>query len=137
VIRRHTLASPSIGQEGLDFHTYCHAVYHWNLPPNPVDMEQREGRVHRFKGHAVRKNVARRRGLGALRDRLEGGADPWAALFRAAVEAREPGANDLVTYWIYELLGGARVERRIPIFRLSRDVGRLGRLEGERAHVAM
>ena len=44
--------STSIGQEGLDFHTYCHAVVHWNLPSNPVDMEQREGRVHRYKGHA-------------------------------------------------------------------------------------
>jgi ERCC4-related helicase len=45
------LASTSIGQEGLDFHPYCHALVHWNLPTNPVDLEQREGRVHRFKGH--------------------------------------------------------------------------------------
>ena len=52
------LATTSVGQEGLDFHTYCHAVVHWNLPSNPVDMEQREGRVHRYKGHAVRKNLA-------------------------------------------------------------------------------
>src|SRR5699024_86330 len=52
------LASTSVGQEGLDFHTYSHAVVHWNLPANPVDLEQREGRVHRYKGHAVRKNVA-------------------------------------------------------------------------------
>src|SRR5699024_8032152 len=52
------LASTSVGQEGLDFHTYSHAVVHWNLPSNPVDLEQREGRVHRYKGHAVRKNVA-------------------------------------------------------------------------------
>ena len=41
------LASTSIGQEGLDFHLWCHAVVHWNLPTNPVDLEQREGRVHR------------------------------------------------------------------------------------------
>src|SRR6185503_7930880 len=53
------LATTSVGQEGLDFHPYCHAVVHWNLPSNPVDLEQREGRVHRYKGHAVRKNVAR------------------------------------------------------------------------------
>ena len=52
------LASTSVGQEGLDFHTYSHAIVHWNLPGNPVDLEQREGRVHRYKGHAVRKNVA-------------------------------------------------------------------------------
>ncbi|HQX50773.1 MAG TPA: DEAD/DEAH box helicase [Planctomycetaceae bacterium] len=52
------LASTSVGQEGLDFHPYCHAVVHWNLPSNPVDLEQREGRVHRYKGHALRKNIA-------------------------------------------------------------------------------
>ena len=40
------LASTSVGQEGLDFHLWCHAVVHWNLPTNPVDLEQREGRVH-------------------------------------------------------------------------------------------
>ena len=56
------LVSTSVGQEGLDFHPYCHVVVHWNLPTNPVDLEQREGRVHRYKGHAIRKNVARRRG---------------------------------------------------------------------------
>ena len=54
------LTSTSVGQEGLDFHQYCHAVVHWNLPSNPVDLEQREGRVHPFKGHAIRKNVATR-----------------------------------------------------------------------------
>ena len=53
------LATTSVGQEGLDFHQYCHAVVHWNLPANPVDLEQREGRVHRYKGHAIRKNIAR------------------------------------------------------------------------------
>lgn len=56
--RPFLLASTSIGQEGLDFHPWCHRVLHWNLPGNPVDLEQREGRVHRYKGHAVRRNVA-------------------------------------------------------------------------------
>ncbi|MDZ7731775.1 MAG: helicase-related protein [Acidimicrobiia bacterium] len=52
------LSTTSVGQEGLDFHLYAHAVVHWNLPSNPVDLEQREGRVHRYKGHAIRENVA-------------------------------------------------------------------------------
>ena len=64
--RPFILSSTSIGQEGLDFHPYCHKVYHWNLPSNPVDMEQREGRVSRYKGHAVRKNLASALGLGQL-----------------------------------------------------------------------
>ena len=88
--RPFVLASTSIGQEGLDFHTWCHAVVHWNLPSNPVDLEQREGRVHRYKGHAVRKNVAERYGLTALTVNLEG-SDPWQALSRLLHEANQMG----------------------------------------------
>ena len=44
------LATTSVGQEGIDFHWWCHSVVHWNLPANPVDFEQREGRVDRYKG---------------------------------------------------------------------------------------
>ena len=75
--RPFVLASTSVGQEGLDFHTYSHAIVHWNLPSNPVDLEQREGRVHRYKGHAVRKNVAAEYGSAALdrNDRRPMGCD--------------------------------------------------------------
>ena len=27
------LATTSVGQEGIDFHWWCHSVVHWNLPP--------------------------------------------------------------------------------------------------------
>lgn len=115
------LATTSVGQEGLDFHYYCHAVVHWNLPSNPVDLEQREGRVHRYKGHAIRKNVALRYGdgLSAL------GGDPWEALFAAASADRPAGAGDLVPYWIFQVPGGAAIERHVPALPLSRDLGRL------------
>src|SRR5690606_25200405 len=109
--RPFVLASTSIGQEGLDFHTWCHAVVHWNLPSNPVDLEQREGRVHRYKGHAVRKNVAERYGLTALSVAHEGG-DPWQTLFQIAAQGKSNGLSDLIPYWIFED-GSARVERRI------------------------
>ncbi len=126
--RPFVLATTSVGQEGLDFHPYCHAVYHWNLPSNPVDMEQREGRVNRYKGHAIRKNVALRYGLAGLRGRWAGG-DPWETLFRLAVDERPPGANELVPYWIYETDGGASVERRVPMLPFSREEGQLRRLK--------
>lgn len=29
------LASTSVGQEGVDFHWWCHSLVHWNLPSNP------------------------------------------------------------------------------------------------------
>lgn len=129
--RPFVLASTSIGQEGLDFHRWCHAVVHWNLPANPVDMEQREGRVHRYKGHAVRKNLAERYGLRALAEVCdhEKPGDPWQALFDLAFrEAKKAGdASGLVPYWLCE--GSAKVERRIPLPPLSREAVRLPRLK--------
>lgn len=115
------LATTSVGQEGLDFHFYCHSVVHWNLPPNPVDLEQREGRVHRFKGLAVRKNVAREHAGAAVG--AENG-DPWAAIFDRAKAGREASESDLLPYWVYPLADGARIERYVPTLPLSRDVDR-------------
>jgi hypothetical protein len=123
------LATTSIGQEGLDFHCYCHAIYHWNLPSNPVDLEQREGRVHRYKGHAVRKNVARDFGLKALRGSWKGEGDPWEKIFELAADRVADRAGDLIPYWIYETEGGAQIERRVPLLPLSREQGRLRRLK--------
>jgi hypothetical protein len=125
--RPFVLASTSIGQEGLDFHTWCHAVVHWNLPSNPVDLEQREGRVHRYKGHAVRKNIAERYGLTALSEAFEEG-DPWQTLFHIAAQRKSNGHSDLIPYWIFED-GSARVERRIPLLPYSKEVGKLKRLK--------
>lgn len=131
--RPFVLASTSIGQEGLDFHVYCHAVYHWNLPHNPVDLEQREGRVHRYKGHAVRRNVGLRYGLRALRERWSGDGDPWARLFELAAADRPAGANAMHPYWIFELEDGFAVERRVPLLPLSREVGRLAAIKRDLA----
>ena len=50
-------------------------------PANPVDFEQREGRVHRFGGHAVRRNIAATHRADALR---ADEADIWKAAFDAA-----------------------------------------------------
>lgn len=123
------LATTSVGQEGLDFHPYCHALYHWNLPSNPVDLEQREGRVQRYKGHAVRKNVARNVGLDGLVIDWDGRGDPWARLFCLAADGVQDRAGDLIPYWIYEIEGGATIERRIPELPLSREVAELARLK--------
>jgi hypothetical protein len=116
------LVSTSVGQEGLDFHPYSHAVVHWNLPHNPVDLEQREGRVHRYKGHAVRKNVATV--FGSHPDVLTT-RDPWEAMFALASEqARREGHNDLVPFWVFPVEGGASIERHVPMLALSQDIQR-------------
>ncbi|WP_206743132.1 helicase-related protein [Rhodobacter capsulatus] len=118
--RPFVLASTSIGQEGLDFHLYCHRVVHWNLPGNPVDMEQREGRVHRYKNHAVRLNLAQ-----AHRGSLVGEPreDPWARMFEAARQGSESSA-DMVPYWLFE--GDHKVERHVLSLPFSRESTRLG-----------
>ena len=56
--RPFVLSSTSIGQEGLDFHYYCRKIAHWNLPHNPIDIKQREGRINRYRCLAVRKYYA-------------------------------------------------------------------------------
>jgi hypothetical protein len=113
------LVSTSVGQEGLDFHRYCHRVVHWNLPSNPVDLEQREGRVHRYKGHAVRKNVAAQH-RAALH---HANGDVWRSAFAAAVQTRPPGESEMHPYWIYP--GEAKIERCVPNLPMSREVMRL------------
>ncbi|MFC7375594.1 helicase-related protein [Brachybacterium sp. GCM10030268] len=119
------LASTSVGQEGLDFHTYSHAVVHWNLPSNPVDLEQREGRVHRYKGHAVRKNVSATHGAVVLNPDVE---DPWTAMFDAAELSRPVGDPLINPYWVFPLEEGATIERYVPTNPLSREARHHGRL---------
>lgn len=119
--RPFLLASTAVGQEGLDFHPWCHAVVHWNLPRSPVELEQREGRVHRYKGHAVRLNIARGIGLTGL---AHAGAtsqgDPWSEMFRLAAELDEE--NDLAPCWVFEqCTDPTRIKRIVPILAWSRE----------------
>jgi len=115
------LATTSIGQEGLDFHTYCHAVVHWNLPTNPVDLEQREGRIHRYKGHAIRKNLAKVYALPDLVSLMDTETDVWEVLFRSARATGAKNTSELSPFWVYQLEGGAKIERHVPALPLSRD----------------
>ena len=125
------LGTTSIGQEGLDFHWYCHAVVHWNLPPNPVDLEQREGRVHRYHGHAVRKNIAQKVGERAINETravLTRGEQvtPWKLAYRF-VDDEFADAGGLVPHWVFTE-GDARIQRKTPVLPLSRDADRVDEL---------
>ena len=129
--RPFLLTSTSIGQEGLDFHPWCHRLVHWNLPGNPVDLEQREGRVHRYKGHAVRRNVAAVHGEAALVS-WRPGDDLWELIFQSADRAaRKVRDSDLVPHWIAS--GNCRVERHVPLLPYSREVEDFARLKRQLA----
>ncbi|MDK3256601.1 helicase-related protein [Blastococcus capsensis] len=121
------LTTTSAGQEGIDFHWWCSAIVHWNTPANPVDFEQREGRVHRFGGHAVRRNVAAAHRAEALR---ADDADPWKAAYDAA-DAATKDQGDFVPYWVYD--GEAKIERHVYPYALSLDGPRYERLKRDLA----
>lgn len=118
--RPFILASTAVGQEGLDFHPWCHIVVHWNLPRSPVEMEQREGRVHRYKGHAVRLNVAAKIGLAGLAAARLPIQDAWRALFDLARDVDR--SSDLAPCWLFDSGEGAkRIQRVVPVLRWSRE----------------
>ena len=62
----HMLCTTSIGQEGLDFHLWCSRIVHWDLPGDPVDFEQREGRIARYGSLAARRSLAQAHGAQSL-----------------------------------------------------------------------
>ena len=119
--RPFILSTTSVGQEGLDFHWYARKIVHWNLPSNPVDLEQREGRINRFKCLAIRRNVAKLYGTNSYHT--------WDDLFGTAYSALKGHHSDIVPYWclpITELTDEQRsqleyIERIVPLYPLSRD----------------
>jgi hypothetical protein len=121
------LTTTSAGQEGVDFHWWSHAVVHWNTPANPVDFEQREGRVSRFGGHAVRRNIAAAHRQDVL---ASSEPSPWKAAYDAALNT-PTGLGEFAPYWLYP--GAATVERHLYPFPLSRDEPRTQRLKDDLA----
>lgn len=119
--RPFVLNSTSIGQEGLDFHWYCSRVIHWNLPSNPIDIEQREGRVNRYKSLVVRRRVQE-----AYSSEINDlNQDVWNKLFMYADnDTRDNRESDLVPYWHFPS-GTAKIERIVPMMPMSKEVGRL------------
>lgn len=121
------LATTSVGQEGIDFHWWSHAVFHWNTPTNPVDFEQREGRVYRYAGHAVRRNIAARHRDDIL---ASGDRDPWRAAYLVATDETDRLA-DFSPYWVYP--GPAKILRIVAPYPMSIDSERFTRLKDDLA----
>ncbi|MBQ8854633.1 MAG: DEAD/DEAH box helicase family protein [Bacteroidales bacterium] len=114
-MRPFVLATTSIGQEGLDFHFYCRKIMHWNLPSNPVEFEQREGRINRFKCLAIRENIARKYG------NIVFTKDVWQEMFTAAEANKDSTKSDLVPFWCFGKDQEVKIERLLPFYPMSRD----------------
>ncbi len=122
--RPFVLATTSIGQEGLDFHYYCRKIVHWNLPSNPIDLEQREGRINRYKCLAIRQNIAKKYGDQGF------DKDIWSEMFeRASKEEKQGMCSDLVPFWcLPDHDRMIKIERIVPMYPLSRDQAKYERL---------
>lgn len=121
--RPFVLATTSIGQEGLDFHYYCRKIMHWNLPSNPIDLEQREGRINRFKCLAIRQNIALLHGhTGNFHE------DVWHELFDRAKAENVAGQSELIPFWCLPDHQNIKIERIVPVYPLSKDIGSYERL---------
>lgn len=122
--RPFVLATTSVGQEGLDFHRYSRKIMHWNLPSNPVDMEQREGRINRYKCLAIRRNIAH----------LFPEQFTWHDMFEQAKEEwKQYGYSEMVPFWCLprEVVAAHKtdgvlewIERIVPMYPMSLDQGR-------------
>ena len=121
--RPFVLSTTSIGQEGLDFHWYSRKLLHWNLPSNPVDMEQREGRVNRYKCLAIRQSLGKEYHT----------IHSWNEIFSLAQSTYKSGFSDMVPFWCLPEAFPERsrfmVERIILQYPLSTDQGRYERLK--------
>ena len=127
--RPFVLSTTSIGQEGLDFHSYCRRIVHWNLPGNPVDLEQREGRINRYKSLVIRQLLAEKyRSTVMEHGSLATDEDVWELLFSLAESAKGQGTCDLVPFWHIDPDPEdrrIRIERVIPLYPFSADRSRL------------
>lgn len=129
--RPFILATTSVGQEGLNFHWYARKLVHWNLPSNPVDMEQREGRINRYGCLAIRRSIAH---LCGDAETLQGVSDKeiWNTLFKKARNAIGKGYSEMVPFWCIpqECLTEDQkaqmeyIERLVPMYPYSSEHAR-------------
>lgn len=124
----HVLATTSVGQEGLDFHSWCRRIVHWDLPSNPVDLEQREGRISRYGGLLVRCPLGRAVEERALAAATGPNSSPWLEAAKIA-EAENFDTAGLAPWWTME---GANVTRHVLALSKSRDLARFDHLQRQR-----
>jgi len=122
------LATTSVGQEGLDFHLYCRDIVHWNLPSNPVDLEQREGRINRYDGLSIRRSIQRDFPLATACP--QAGENLWCSIFRVLTEQTHGNGrfkHGLFPHWIYQSEDDANgvddsiIRRHVLFYIGSRD----------------
>lgn len=107
-------------------------LVHWNLPVNPIDFEQGEGRINRYRSLAVRQAVGEEiNWYDALIFRNSG--RPWGLLFNSASLRRtaDGKSNDLWPDWVFfgnKENGKSRLIRHVWLFPFSKENSRYRRM---------
>lgn len=118
--RPFVFATTNIGEEGIDFHKYCRKVMHWNLPDRPIEIEQREGRVNRYQGLAIRQNLADFYG-----NKLDSNSDIWKNIFSKAEKRYGNDKSGMSPHWIIPDKDKKKIKYKIksitPIYPFSKD----------------
>ena len=96
-------------------------IVHWNLPHNPVDLEQREGRINRYKCLSIRQSLAQKYGNADFT------SDVWDEVFQFALDAKGKDEPELVPFWCLPD-GSVKIERIIPMYPYSKDKAIYNRL---------
>lgn len=123
----HVLATTSVGQEGLDFHPWCSHVVHWDISSNPLDLEQREGRIQRYAGLSVRRRLSSELRDEVLRDPTITNDSPWRCVQKHA--ERFVDDSGLRPWWV---LDGAEIRRHVFERPFGRDITRFAQLREQR-----
>ena len=97
------------------------------MPGNPIDFEQREGRIHRYKGHVIRLNVVQKYASELMSIDLND-SSLWDKLFNIASQ-NEKGRSgfecDLVPCWHIESANNIQkisIDRIVPLYPFSKDI---------------
>ena len=117
--RPFVLSSTSIGQERLDFHYYCRKIAHWNLPHNPIDISQREGRINRYKCLAVRKYYAEN-----ITKEFKSN-DIWNEIFSSV---KLENNDELIPFWCLPEGKELEIERDYFLYENSEEINKYNRI---------
>ena len=90
-----------------------------------TDLEQREGRINRFKCLAIRQNVADKYGKA---DGITFKRDIWTEMFEAAKAEKQNDQSELVPFWCFGKNQSVKIERLVPMYPMSKDEVNYARL---------
>ncbi len=111
-------------QEGMDFHQYCMKLAHLTIPKGAVSMEQRQGRIDRFRSLLIRRRAAEYASECIFDTRMDILTDLFNAL---EIEKKNLNMdnNEIFPNWSMPILKGKETEfffyKIVPFWRFTEE----------------